>query len=608
MPEADSMQKRFEIDFEPIGRRIDVDSGANLLDAAREAGIDLASLCGGSGLCDSCRIQIMTGEVSPATAGEIAALGERAIRKGERLACQTIPLSDLKVHIPPESLTSPQRLQVEGMELDVPLNPAVVSLDVDLDPPSLMDVRSDLSRLQAALVQAGVPSPIFSLPFLQSFCSMLRELNWSVRLAMRGEEVIAVLPRDAQLLGVAIDIGTTKVAAYLVDLLDGTTVAKKGAMNPQVAFGEDVVSRIAFANKSVENRVELQSVLIEAINTLILSLCEETDVDQGGIVDAVVVGNTAMHHAFLKLPLKQLGESPYVPAVSDSLVVPALDIGLEIASGAKVYLPANIAGYVGADHIAVLVSLGIEHVDKPALVVDIGTNTEISLAIGDRLLSCSCASGPAFEGAHIHDGMRAAPGAIERVRMIEGELHVLTIGDVPPVGICGSGVLDSIAQMRRLDFLDRSGRFKEVEGGEGGLFSEDGFVLVPAEETGHGHDLVISRGDVNEIQLAKAAIRAGIEILLDEVGVDSEDLRTVIVAGAFGTYLDIASAIEIGLFPEIPLERFRQVGNAAGEGARQLLLSNKHRGRAEQIADRVEYIELTVHDRFTEEYLQRMFL
>ncbi len=425
---------------------------------------------------------------------------------------------------------------------------------------------------------------------------------------MRGEEVIAVLPRDAQLLGVAIDIGTTKVAAYLVDLLDGTTVAKKGAMNPQLAFGEDVVSRIAFANKSVENRAELQSVLIEAINELVLSLCEEADVDQGEIVDAVVVGNTAMHHAFLKLPLKQLGEAPYVPAVSDALVLPAVDIGLEIASGAKVYLPANIAGYVGADHIAVLVSLGIEHVEKPALVADIGTNTEITLAIGGRLLSCSCASGPAFEGAHIRDGMRAAPGAIERVRMIEGELHVLTIGDIPPVGICGSGVLDSIAQMRRLDILDRSGRFKEVEGGERGHFSEDGFVLVPAEETGHGHDLVISRGDVNEIQLAKAAIRAGIEILLEEAGIDSEDLRTVIVAGAFGTYLDIASAIEIGIFPEIPLERFRQVGNAAGEGARQLLLSNKHRERAEQIADRVEYIELTVHDRFTEEYLQRMFL
>jgi uncharacterized 2Fe-2S/4Fe-4S cluster protein (DUF4445 family) len=301
-----------------------------------------------------------------------------------------------------------------------------------------------------------------------------------------------------------------------------------------------------------------------------------------------------------------LGHAPYVPAVTAALEFPALDIGLELAPGAHVYLPPNIAGYVGADHVAMLLATGFGGDGKTTVALDIGTNTEISLHHRGHHSSCSCASGPAFEGAHIHDGMRAAPGAIERVQVIGADVQVHTIDHQPAVGICGSGILDAVAQMLETGMLDARGALTGEHPRLGTHNGTRALVLVPAEQSGHGRPVVVTRRDVNEIQLAKGAIRAGVEVLLAEAGITDQDIESFVVAGAFGTYLDLASAVRIGMFPDLPRARFRQAGNAAGTGARQLLLSDRLRRQAAQMMAEVDYVELTTHVEFPELYFQAL--
>ncbi|MEA3341269.1 MAG: ASKHA domain-containing protein, partial [Chloroflexota bacterium] len=326
-------------------------------------------------------------------------------------------------------------------------------------------------------------------------------------------------------------------------------------------------------------------------------------------VEAVLVGNTCMHHLALGLPADSLGLAPYVAVLSDSYDLKARDLGLSLSPGASVHLLPNIAGFVGADHVAMLLATSIHETDAITVGLDIGTNTEISLAAGGRLLSCSCASGPAFEGAHIHDGMRAAPGAIEWVRFVDGQVEYQTIDGAPPVGICGSGILDAVAELRRVGALRVNGAMQSdghprVRGEGRGVE----FVLVPAGERDAPRDIVVTRKDINEIQLAKAAIRAGVEVLLDEAGLEAEQVERVIVAGAFGTYLDVDSALAIGMFPPLPRERLVQVGNAAGMGAKLALLSRRCRRQAAEIARRVEYVELTTHTGFVGEYTEALML
>jgi uncharacterized 2Fe-2S/4Fe-4S cluster protein (DUF4445 family) len=600
--------QRHTVDLEPVGRRARVRAGESLLDAAREAGVDLVALCGGEGWCGGCAVRLLSGATTPPTPAEIDALGAAQIEAGFRLACQTIPTSDVKVDIPPDSLTAPQRLQVEGQEAPLEIDPIVAPVDLSLAAPSLEDLRSDLTRLNDALVASGRQAIRARQPVLAGISERLRAEEWQPRLAVRGPELIAVLHRGSRLLGLAVDVGTTKLAAYLVALDDGETVAKAGAMNPQIAYGEDVVSRIAYSGEHVGGRALLHDRLLEAINGLTQELCESAGVDREQVVEATVVGNTAMHHFFAGLPVAQLGRAPYVPAVSEPLELPARDVDLEIARGATVYLPPNVAGYVGADHVAMALATGVWESRGRVVALDIGTNTEISLACGGRLLCCSCASGPAFEGAHIRDGMRAAPGAIERVMFSHGEARVHTIENLGPVGICGSGILDSVAALLEEGILDRRGRLDEnrpaVSKPPDGIAQ---YLLVPAAQAGHGRDIVVTRQDINEIQLAKGAIRTGLEVLLAEAGIEAQEIERFIVAGAFGTYLDLGSAMRVGMFPVLPPERFSQVGNAAGAGARQLLVSSAARRRAAQLLRRVEYVELTTHPQFTKRFLASLY-
>ena len=614
----------FLVDLQPVGRRVQVSKGATLLEAAQAAGVELVAVCGGNASCGTCRVRLVDGRLTNINLIEEAELSQDEIATGFRLACQAEPLSDVRIDIPPESLTAPQRLQIEGVGQDVVLDPLVKAVDVRIPPPDLYDLRSDVSRLKATLRRKSRSAISIPPAILAVLPEQLRAQSWTARLALRRSTgsnpkiLAAILPVGCDLLGLAVDIGTTKLAVYLVDLLSGETLAKQGAMNPQIGFGEDVISRISYANEHAGGRETLQRRLVESINQLVDELCAGVGKSSQQIVEAVVVGNTAMHHLFAGLPVQQLGHAPYVPVISEALEIPANALGLDIAPGALVYLPPNIAGYVGADHVSMLLAMDVMHAAQPTIALDIGTNTEITLSLpngnpgsalpGDhnRMLSCSCASGPAFEGAHIQAGMRAAPGAIERIQINDGKLSLHTIGGLPPVGICGSGILDAVAQMLSAGILDHRGVLRPDS-----LFvrhdnGQREFLLAGGEETGNGRDLVVSRADIKEIQLAKGAIRAGVEVLLSEAGLESHDIQQFIVAGAFGTYLDLESAVRVGMFPDLPLDRFQQVGNAAGMGAVQMLLSGAQRHLATRLASWVEYIELTTHASFTSEFVKAL--
>ena len=599
----------FQIDFEPVGRRGECPSGYSLLDCARQLGVDLANLCGGAGSCGRCVVQVLDGKLSEPAAGEAEFLSSNELAEGYRLACRTIALGDCKVRVPPESLTAPQRTQIEGEETPIAPEPPVQTYLVTLQAPSLDDLRASAERLLEALAQQhGVLPTQIDLTALRDLSPGPRSEDWQVRVAMRDEEIVALLPPEASSLGLAVDLGTTKIAAYLIDLETGQTLASRGIMNPQIAYGEDVIARLAFAWREPAGAEKMQGLIVEPINQVAGAMCAEGGFDPASIVEAVVVGNTAMHHLFLRLPVEQLARAPYVPAVASALDVKARDLGLEIAPGAYVHLLPNIAGYVGADHVAMLLAIEMAQAEGVVLALDIGTNTEVCLANRGKLASLSCASGPAFEGAHIKHGMRAANGAIEHLRIAGDQIEYQTIGGAPPAGICGSGILDALAQLYQAGVVDRNGYMGEHPRVRDATDPRE-FVLVDSDDGANGHpEITFTQKDVRELQLAKGAMRTGIDVLLETNGLTADDIDRVIIAGAFGTYIDVASAMTIGMLPRLPLDRFRQVGNAAGMGAKLALISRSKRSEAQAIASRVGYIELATIPQFARRFTQAMYL
>jgi uncharacterized 2Fe-2S/4Fe-4S cluster protein (DUF4445 family) len=618
------IRKTFTIDLQPVGRRAEIPPDQTLLAAAQSVGVELQSVCGGVGTCGHCKVRLVAGEFSPVTAEEREGLGAESIAAGYRLACRTIPRTNVTLDVPPESLTAAQRVQIEGQQSEIAPDPLVVPRDFEFDPESFCDLGTDPSRWAVAVKMlmndapgvvtiASVVKPedlTISPSLVAGLAEQLRQQEWRARLAIRkdagGQHVVAILPPASRLCGIAFDVGTTKIAAYLVDLATGKTLAQSGAMNPQIAYGEDVISRISYADRNDDCRKRLQSQLIKSLNRLVLELGAASGVSREQILELVVAGNTAMHHFFAGFPVWQLGTAPYLPATTAPLHLPARELGLEVASGACVYTPPNIAGYVGGDHVAMLLATGMANKQWPTLAIDIGTNTELTVGINGRLLTCSCASGPAFEGAHIKQGMRAAPGAIERVLFDRGVFRCYSIDRLPPAGICGSGILDALAALLDATVLDKRGNFQRNAMGVRFRDRYGEFVLAEADKRGQGSEVVVTRQDVSEIQFAKAAVRAAIEVLLDESGISAAALQEFLIAGAFGSYLDIRSAVRIGLFPGISLHRFVQVGNAAGSGARQMLVSAERRRAGEDLARRIEYIELTNHPRFHEKFVSAL--
>jgi uncharacterized 2Fe-2S/4Fe-4S cluster protein (DUF4445 family) len=549
-------------------------------------------------------VQILDGKVSDPTPSEREAFRPEQLQEGWRLACQTTPASDCKVHVPAESMTTPQRTQVEGLEIQVPSEPLVQTYRVKLQESTLSKVEADdESLIQTLNREHGLSCTKTDIEVLRGFSPLVRSRDWECQASVRGDEIIGVAPWPSPVLGFAADLGTTKIAGYLVDLKDGRTLASKGVMNPQISYGEDVISRIQATLSSPAAGADMRRVAVEALNQVASDLCREAGAAVTDIADAVIVCNTAMHHLLLGLPVKQLVLAPFVPAVSRALDFKARDMGLRAASGAYVHFLPNIAGFVGADHVAMLLATMQTKPSGLVIALDIGTNTEVSLIDGENISSVSCASGPAFEGYHIKHGMRAARGAIEKVRIEKNAIRIQTIDDAPPSGICGSGVLDAMAQLYLTGIVDGSGRMLDNHPRvrDGQAYRE--FVLVEKGVSGAPLTIVLTQHDIRELQLAKAAIRTGIQVLLATNGRKEQEVDHVIIAGAFGNYIDVASAVAIGMMPGLPRERFRQVGNAAGMGARMAVISLTQRKKAQALASRVNYVELGSAPQFSETFL-----
>ncbi|MCL5734235.1 MAG: ASKHA domain-containing protein [Actinobacteria bacterium] len=582
------------IDFQPVGRRIYTHDGADVYLAAREDGVGLTSLCAGEGTCGKCKIRVVSGEVSPLHEREREALSVEEIAQGYRLACLTQVHGDIRVEIPLESFAVSQRVELSGQEKTVVVDPVIRTLIVELTGPSQTDNRSDQARLVDHLSERhGLSDIQIDLYAQRRLSVILRENEWRAKLGLHGNEVVMAGRVEDRVLGLAVDLGTTSIAAYLTDLETGEALAAKGMMNPQIAYGEDVISRISYA---IDHDGEpLRQIVVEGINKLIGELCSAPGLAADGIAEVVLVGNTAMHHLLLGLPVRQLLLAPYVAAVTGSLYTKCRDVGVLVSSGASIYTMPNIGSFVGADHVAMLLASELNDSRVTALGIDIGTNTEITLSANGRLSCCSCASGPAFEGAHIKNGMRAVAGAIEKVKIEGDSVTVETINQRPPVGLCGSGVLDAVAQLLEngiIDTMGKLGSHPRVQSTDKGKE----FVLAGRDESGTGKEITLTEKDIGEIQLAKGAIASGISILLQDADIAWHEIDEVVIAGAFGTYIDVASAVGIGMLPPLPLQRFSQVGNAAGVGAKLALISKAQRRVAMDIAQRVNHVELT---RFT---------
>lgn len=483
-------------------------------------------------------------------------------------------------------------------------DPPVQAYHVEMPAPHPSDRQADADRLLGALNRDhGLRCNRIDSDVLRTILPMLRSWDWTCQASVRDDEVVALGSWPSRRLGLAIDLGTTKIAGYLMDMADGRTLAAKGIRNPQTSFGDDVISRMNVAINSPADAGRLQKLVTDALNQIASDLCAETGADPTEIVEMVAAGNTVMHHLFLGLPVKQLARAPFVPAVRSAMDVKARDLNVRISPGAYVHMLPNIAGYIGADHVAMLLATEVWQAEGTVLALDIGTNTEVSLVHNGEITAVSCASGPAFEGGHIKDGMRAASGAIECVRIDDDGAHYRTVDDVPPVGICGSGVLDAVAQLHLAGVIDDSGRIQDNHPRVRCIDKHREFVLVDEDERAGRPPVVITQQDVREVQLAKAAIRTGIQALIASDGCSENAISRIAIAGAFGTYIDISSAIAIGMLPALPPERFEQVGNAAGTGARLALISMGKRSEALIIADRVRHLELTTDPHFQETFI-----
>ncbi|MCK4581220.1 MAG: DUF4445 domain-containing protein [Dehalococcoidia bacterium] len=599
--------KSYHIEFEPVGRRGMCAAGQSLLECAQQLGVGLSGICGGHGLCGSCRVQILTGSVSEPTSIEQQELSAHELREGYRLACQTYPASDCQLRVPAESMSTSQRTQVEGLELDISPEPAVSAYHLKLQAPSLSDLHGDAEQvLQSLEREHQVSCDAIDIDVLRNISAQLRSWDWQTQASVREQEVIALGLWPSRQLGMAVDLGTTKIAGYLVDLSNGRTLAAEGTMNPQISYGEDIISRVSRITSSTAEGTQMRKLVVEALDRLAADLCAKADAQTQEIVEAVVVGNTAMHHILLGLPVAQLALAPFVPAVRGALDIKARDVGVHIAPGAYVHFLPNIAGFVGADHVAMILATEVARAEGLSLALDIGTNTEVCLAGDGKMTSVSCASGPAFEGGHIKHGMRAASGAIERFRLVDNDVHYLTIDGAPPVGICGSGIVDVLAQLCLDAVLDETGRMTHNHP-RVRTHEEQWEFVIASEEERDGHPAItITQKDVRELQLAKAAIQTGIQVLLEAAGRFQEEIEQVTIAGAFGSYIDVSSAIAIGMLPSLPLSRFRQVGNAAGTGARLALISCSKRAESQAVARDAGYIELATVANFMQIFTEAL--
>jgi uncharacterized 2Fe-2S/4Fe-4S cluster protein (DUF4445 family) len=619
--------------IQPSGRRGPINQGSTIKEAAQQLGVDLESICGGRATCGKCKVRIEEGffekygihsameHLSPMEEKEREYFAKHRVRYGYRLGCMARIYGDILVFVPEESQRGKQIIRKSTRELATILKPAVRKYYLELSPATLTDNLADWERLLGELDQRfNLTALTIDYPVLRSLQKVMRRGDWKVTVSVwRDKEVIKVEPGFSEKgYGLAVDIGTTTVAAYLCDLATGEVVATSAMMNPQVAYGEDVMTRITYAITHPYGLKTMNRAIVNGINQLASRAAANAGIKRHNIVDMTVVGNTCMHHLFLNLDPQPIGKSPFVPSLHQSIDAKARDLGLKISPGAYVHILPVVAGFIGADNMGVLIAEELYHQDDMVLAIDIGTNGELILGNRDRLIASSCATGPAFEGAEIKYGMRAAPGAIERVGIAPDtkEVWFKVIGnedgntgsaEVGAKGICGSGIIDAVAQLLVAGIIDRTGRFTDKIDTPRRRTTDNGpeFVIAWANETSIGQDIVICQQDVRKIQLAKGAMYSGAKIMMQHMGVTKLD--KIILCGAFGSYIDRESAAIIGLFPDCALEDIYSVGNAAGDGARLALLNVDKRTEAQRIAKQVEHINLAVQPDFEQVFTQAMW-
>ncbi|MBI2915129.1 MAG: DUF4445 domain-containing protein [Firmicutes bacterium] len=599
------------------GKSLEASPTETLLETAQRGGVEIESACGGKSRCGQCRVSV-SGPLSPPTVTELRVLSETEIERGVRLACQARPMGEVTVKIPWSRRRGRHQILTSGSERPVRLAPTVRKLAFQVPQPSLLDLRGDFERIRGEMTAQGVHrlSPAWGV--LGNLALRLREADFAVTAAVEGDLLISVEPGNTadRLFGIAVDIGTTSVVVGLVDLLTAREPAVAARLNAQVAFGSDVVSRIGFAAGSPEALDTLRGKVVETINDCISELCGRTAVESIEIYAATVVGNTCMSHLFCGVSPAYLAQSPYVPAIQGALTFSGREAGLSIHPCARVHVLPNIAGFVGADTVGVILATAIDHASTPKLAIDIGTNGEMVCGTRERLVACSTAAGPAFEGAQIRWGMRAATGAIEAVE-IGDDVSIHTIEEAKPRGICGSGLIDAVAQLLQQGIIDEYGRILDREELDGSVNpkvakrvipgdSGNEFVLAWAEDSEQGAAITLSQRDVRQLQLGKGAISAGTKTLLAVLGIEAGMLSEVLLAGAFGSYIKKESAMAIGLLPPVDLNRVRAVGNAARIGAKLALISEDVRKEGLAAARDVEYVELAGRPDFQEAFMDAM--
>ena len=603
---------------------VTVPTGILLSEAAKQAGVDIAQPCGGQGRCGRCAVIVQNGGVRRRST---LRLSPEDVAQGYALACQSVVEGNAVIVVPPQEKVE-RRLTTDRVlaEVTVPAaydpvrDQTLRRLTVTLTPPTMDDQTDDWSRLQTALRQlAEIPSLSASLPVLRQVGRTVRAGEWTVTAIVDTDStpprLLHLTPDrltpDTPLWGAAVDIGTTTVTVWLVDLLTGQVRAQAAEYNGQIARGEDVISRIIYASKNGGHE-EMQNLVLETINALLETACKRVQANPQEIFKVIVAGNSTMMHLFLSLPAESIRLSPFVTGVNEPPSFRAADTGLTVNPEAVVDCLPGVASYVGADITAGVLSSGVDDSEEVSLFIDVGTNGETVMGSKDWLVTCACSAGPAFEGAGVVDGMRATKGAIEEI-WVNSQTYEPTfrvIGEVKPRGICGSGLISLLAELFLTGALDKGGNFNthlttsRVRVGEHG----PEYVIAWANETGHGRDIVLSHVDVDNLIRAKAAIYAGFSVLADSVGMPLETAERVLVGGSFGKYINVEKAVEIGLLPDMPWENFHFLGNTSVKGAYLALLDRTARARIADIAHRMTYIELSADNSFYEAFTSALFL
>jgi len=597
-------------------RELAVTSGTSILRAGHEAGVDITATCGGRGRCTSCRVKFVSGAVPPPTIGDEVQLGDEQVREGYRLACQCVPTEAVTVQLAPP--LEEASFQILGAGAGVAGRVAIASgVDKQLVKVALPREEhhqtSDVEQLAAAvgMTPADVaPGVLAALP------SALRDDPAGVTVTTFAGRILAVERGDTTSMrfGLAIDIGTTTVVTTLLELTSGEQLASVSSLNPQSVFGGDLMSRIAFAQFNPIKLKMLHTRILGLLNQHVAEVCRTSGVLSKWIYKVVVVGNTCMHHVLLGIDPSHVGLAPYAPVMRHALTVPARELFLKVAPEARVCLLPIVAGFVGADAVGVALATRIYEGEVQRIAVDIGTNGEVLLGSAARLWACSAPAGPAFEGGQIRHGMRGAAGAIDRAT-VDDDIGIHTLGDADALGICGSGLLDLVAGLLDAGVIDWTGliqvdardtlpaklRERVVMRGE-----ERMVIVRRAGESGAPRELVLTQDDIRQVQLAKGAIASGIAMLQHVAGVPDAQVGELMLAGGFGNYLSIASAVRIGLIPDLPRERIRYVGNAASLGAQLSLLSEPERARADEIARGIEHVSLAAHPDFEQIFVDCM--